>query len=79
MCALCARPVKLTGLVQGANAPPSSEQVNVTGDSLSVKVIEAEVEDTLPLGPTTDGTGGATVSTVQARLLAVARFPAAST
>lgn len=65
--------------MQAAKVALSSEQVNVTGDSVSLKLIDAEDEAVVPVGPLTDGTGGGVVSTVQLREVAAPRFPAAST
>ncbi len=77
-CAPSARAVKSTGDVQTAKAAASSRHSNVTPASVSEKANDASVEETLPVGPALNvGTGGAAVSTDQARV-AEAVFPAAS-
>ncbi len=68
VCAPSARPEWPTGEVQTPNAAPSSRHSNVTPPSVSEKPKLALVDETAPVGPESIvGTGGATVSTDQAR------------
>ena len=69
----------MAGEVHPANAPVSSLHSNVTPASVSENVNVALVEATVPVGPESIvGSGGATVSTVQLRVVVVEVFPTES-
>src|SRR5947208_15068472 len=75
-----ARPAKLAGVEQDANAAPSSEHSKVTGDSSAEKANEALELALAAGGPLTMLVSGARVSTVQAHCAGVgSTLPAAST